>query len=166
MAEDLFKKIETRSFLVHLLSSLFPPSLSFSFVSHEKAPTESSQGVVRLILREKIELVSITVLVLSIEVDLIHQVEDSAETLIDGRGWPMIVVGRSFPVSATPNESVYPRHLHLHQLCQSRFARRVHSCVLAASVPPPRHVERICTRLLPFSIPALDVELLLGRDQR
>lgn len=99
---------------------------------------------VRLILREKIELVSITVLVLSIKVDLIHQVEDSAETLIDGRGWPMIVGGRSFPVSATPNESVYPRHLHLHQLCQSRFARRVHSCVLAASVPPPRHVERIC----------------------
>lgn len=98
---------------------------------------------VRLILREKIELVSITVLVLSIKVDLIHQVEDSAET-IDGRGWPMIVGGRSFPVSATPNESVYPRHLHLHQLCQSRFARRVHSCVLAASVPPPRHVERIC----------------------
>lgn len=49
MAEDLFKKIETRSFLVHLLSSLFPPSLSFSFVSHEKAPTESSQGVCKKI---------------------------------------------------------------------------------------------------------------------
>lgn len=98
--------------------------------------------MVWLILREKIELVSITEIVLSIEVDLIHEVEDSAEA-IDGRDRPIRVGGRSFPVSATPNESIYPRHLHLHQLRQLRFARLFHS-VLAASVSPSRHVERIC----------------------
>lgn len=51
---------------------------------------------IRLILREKIELVSITEIVLSIEVDLIHEVEDSAET-IDGRDRPIRVGGDRFP---------------------------------------------------------------------
>lgn len=53
-----------------------------------------------VILRKGIEIVPVADVVLSIEINLIHEVEDGAEAIY-GRDRP-IIRSRAFPISTTP----------------------------------------------------------------
>lgn len=92
-----------------------------------------------IILRDKIEIVPVAGVVLSIEINLIHKVENGAKSI---HRWNCPVIRRGeFPVPATPKESIYPWHLYLHQLWQ-RFTRLLR--VFTAPISASRHEERVC----------------------